>query len=258
VKLDGVGTGDIADIEAWSAALAQTGRPIRLELSNNLSISDASTWAEYSNGWRTGGDIQCYCGSPFPLTQWSDVQSRFAQVANWAPDAGMSTRTLLLIDVQRNMLLPPEPVPGAPAVADTIAAILDRARGRGAMVIHGRNNGGADDPDAPGSTGWELIHDVAEHEAIVDKDVPDSFAGTDLGDLLADTSEIVVVGMQSQYCVRETSLAALLRGLGVVLVRGAHATYDEGAQTGVEISAAIEAELVQAGARILDPDDVTF
>jgi alpha-galactosidase len=88
VKLDGVGTGDIPDIEAWSAALAQTGRPIRLELSNNLSISDASTWAEYSNGWRTGGDIQCYCGSPFPLTQWSDVQSRFAQVANWAPDGG--------------------------------------------------------------------------------------------------------------------------------------------------------------------------
>ena len=69
VKLDGVGTGDIGDIEAWSAALEQTGRPIRLELSNNLSISDASTWAEYSNGWRTGGDIHCYCGSPFPLTQ---------------------------------------------------------------------------------------------------------------------------------------------------------------------------------------------
>jgi alpha-galactosidase len=88
VKLDGVGTGDLGDIEAWSAALKQTGRPIQLELSNNLAISDASTWAEYSNGWRTGGDIQCYCGSPFPLTQWSDVQSRFAQVANWAPDGG--------------------------------------------------------------------------------------------------------------------------------------------------------------------------
>jgi nicotinamidase-related amidase len=170
----------------------------------------------------------------------------------------MTTRTLLLIDVQRNMLLPPEPVPGAAAVADRIAGILERARDHGATVIHVRNNGGADDPDAPGSTGWELIHDVAGNEAIVDKDVPDSFAGTDLGDLLADDSEIVVVGMQSQYCVRETSLAALQRGLAVVLVRGAHATYDEGAQTAAEISAAIEAELVQAGARLVDPGDVTF
>jgi alpha-galactosidase len=88
VKLDGVGTGDIGDVEAWSAALRQTGRPIHLELSNDLAISDASTWAQYSNGWRTGGDIQCYCGSPFPLVTWSGVQSRFAQVANWAPDGG--------------------------------------------------------------------------------------------------------------------------------------------------------------------------
>jgi len=88
VKLDGVGSGDIPDVEAWSKALAQTGRPIHLELSNSLPIADASTWAEYSNGWRTGGDIQCYCGDPFPLTQWSDVQSRFGQVADWAPYGG--------------------------------------------------------------------------------------------------------------------------------------------------------------------------
>jgi alpha-galactosidase len=88
VKLDGVGTGDIPDVQAWSAALRQTGRPIQLELSNNLAIGSASTWQQYSNGWRTGGDIQCYCGSPFPLTTWAKVQSRFAQVANWAPYGG--------------------------------------------------------------------------------------------------------------------------------------------------------------------------
>ena len=60
LKIDGVGTSDIPDIQAWSAALQQTGRPIHLELSNSLSISYASTWAQYSNGWRTGGDIECY------------------------------------------------------------------------------------------------------------------------------------------------------------------------------------------------------
>jgi alpha-galactosidase len=88
VKLDGVGSADIADVRAWSAALRQTGRRIRLELSNSLPIADAPTWAEYSNGWRTGADIQCYCGDPFPLTTWSYVQSRFGQVASWAPDGG--------------------------------------------------------------------------------------------------------------------------------------------------------------------------
>jgi hypothetical protein len=88
VKLDGVGSFDIPDLQAWSNALRQTGRPIHLELSNSLNISDAATWAQYSNGWRTGPDIGCGCGDPYPLTTWSDVESRFDEVADWAPYGG--------------------------------------------------------------------------------------------------------------------------------------------------------------------------
>ena len=97
LKLDGVGTGDIPDVEAWSKALRQTGRPIHLELSNRLSIKDAATWKKYSNGWRTGADINCYCGPvninsgpayAYPLTIWYYVAMRFDQVAAWAPYGG--------------------------------------------------------------------------------------------------------------------------------------------------------------------------
>ena len=92
IKIDGVGTSDVPDIQAWSTALRQTGRPIHLELSNNLAIGSATTWQQYSNGWRTGGDVECYScesgGSSYPLTDWSHVQSRFAQVANWQPYGG--------------------------------------------------------------------------------------------------------------------------------------------------------------------------
>jgi hypothetical protein len=89
VKIDGVGSFDIPDVQAWSQALRQTGRPIHLELSNSLNINDASTWQQYSNGWRTGGDVECYCSSTsYPLTDWSNVESRFDQVAAWQPDGG--------------------------------------------------------------------------------------------------------------------------------------------------------------------------
>jgi hypothetical protein len=93
VKLDGVGSFDIPDVQAWSDALRQTDRPIHLELSNSLNINNAATWAQLSNGWRTGGDVECYCGSdangdPFPLTDWSHVSSRFNQAAAWAPYGG--------------------------------------------------------------------------------------------------------------------------------------------------------------------------
>ncbi|WP_194898671.1 alpha-galactosidase D [Catenulispora pinisilvae] len=90
VKIDGVGTPDVPDIQAWSKALVQTGRPIHLELSNNLAIGSAATWKQYSNGWRTSGDIECYtkCTTPGTLTDWTHVQTRFGQVASWQPDGG--------------------------------------------------------------------------------------------------------------------------------------------------------------------------
>ncbi|MGW1622145.1 glycoside hydrolase family 27 protein [Streptomyces sp. NPDC002172] len=88
LKLDGVGTGDEQDVRAWSEALRRTGRPIHLELSNDLDIGNAATWAGLSNGWRTGSDVECYCGpggSSYPLTTWAKVASRFDRVAAWAP-----------------------------------------------------------------------------------------------------------------------------------------------------------------------------
>jgi hypothetical protein len=86
VKLDGVGSFDTSDVAAWSAALRQTGRPIHLELSNRLAITEAATWASDANGWRTGGDVECYCSaSSYPLTDWANVAMRFDQVADWAP-----------------------------------------------------------------------------------------------------------------------------------------------------------------------------
>ena len=92
LKVDGVGSSDIPDVRAWSTALQQTGRPIHLELSNSLAIADASTWAQYSNGWRTGGDIECYScetsGTSYPLTDWANIESRFNEVAQWQPYGG--------------------------------------------------------------------------------------------------------------------------------------------------------------------------
>jgi len=56
VKLDGVGSWDVPDVRAWSAALRQTGRPMVLELSNSLAISRAAQWSALADGWRTGAD----------------------------------------------------------------------------------------------------------------------------------------------------------------------------------------------------------
>ena len=91
LKLDGVGPSDTADVQAWSTALNQSGRPILLELSNSLNINDGTTWSSLANSWRTGGDVECYCGSngsSYPLTDWNNVSARFNAAASWQPYAG--------------------------------------------------------------------------------------------------------------------------------------------------------------------------
>ena len=84
LKLDGVGTWDVPDVQAWSQALEQSGRTIHFELSNSLAQSMGSTWATLANGWRIDGDIECYCSSSsYPLTDWSNVSGRFSDVLGW-------------------------------------------------------------------------------------------------------------------------------------------------------------------------------
>ncbi|MER6273362.1 glycoside hydrolase family 27 protein [Streptomyces sp900105755] len=93
LKIDGVGSQDIPDVQAWSKALRVTGRPITFALSNNLAIADAPTWRSLANSWRTQGDVECYCGpgdngSGYPLTDWSHVSARFNTAASWQQYAG--------------------------------------------------------------------------------------------------------------------------------------------------------------------------
>ena len=86
LKIDGVRNQDIADVEAWAKALEKTGRPIHVELSNNLDIKHISTWKQLSNGWRTDHDVEAY-GTRY-LASWKKVARRFDDVAQWQAHAG--------------------------------------------------------------------------------------------------------------------------------------------------------------------------
>ncbi|MFC1433637.1 fibronectin type III domain-containing protein [Streptacidiphilus sp. N1-3] len=95
LKLDGVGPGSFqgganydntADVEAWSAALKRTGRPIQFTVSWALSHDQADVWKANSNGWRVDTDVECYCGT---LVTWNNsVKQRWNDVVQWIPDAG--------------------------------------------------------------------------------------------------------------------------------------------------------------------------
>ena len=138
-------------------------------------------------------------------------------------------RILLLLDVQEGMFTGRKAVPAAPQVRSNITTILHHARYKAnppPLIIHVRNDGGSGEPDEFGTQGWQLIHKPLAGEQVIDKSKNNAFAGTKLGKLIPDDGEIVVVGLQSDFCVRATCGAALSRGNTVLLIRGSHTTFD--------------------------------
>jgi nicotinamidase-related amidase len=180
--------------------------------------------------------------------------------------ATTTRRVLLLLDVQAAMLAqPPQGVHSSELIRTNVSRILSQARSAKPppLVVHVRNTGEKMEPDEPNTPGWQLVFPPLPHEPVIDKLKNNAFAGTKLGDLIPPDAEIVVVGMQTDYCIRATCSAALGRGNEVLLIKGAHATYD-GLQAwngGVKIpaktiEAETEAELEEAGVVLLEMSDL--
>ena len=152
-------------------------------------------------------------------------------------------------------------IPAGAVIGPNIANILSHARAAvpPPRIVHVRNAGDAGEPDEDGTHGWELVYEPLPGEYVVDKRKNNAFVGTDLGKIIPPTAEIIMVGMQSDFCIRATCSAALSRGNEVLLVRGAHATYDRveyhnhGLITSAsEVSKEIEDELEEAGVIMLE------
>ena len=131
-----------------------------------------------------------------------------------APDVGHgddAKRVLLILDVQHNMLAPPPAgIPAGASVGPNIATILAHARAAvpPPRIVHVRNAGDAGEPDEPGTRGFELVNAPLPGEYVVDKRKNNAFVGTDLGKIIPPTAEIIMVGMQSDFCIRATCSAA--------------------------------------------------
>ena len=163
---------------------------------------------------------------------------------------------------------PPSGVPNSRNVRKNIERILAAARDapEPPLVIHVRNNGYVGDVDQPGSPGWQLALAPRPNEPVIDKRKNNAFTNVKLLELVPPIADLVVVGMQSDFCIRATCSAALGRGNNVFLVEGAHATFDRPeaytADGTVLVTPAhrvereIESELEEAGVLVVKMEDL--
>ncbi|KAJ5641299.1 hypothetical protein N7490_005299 [Penicillium lividum] len=185
----------------------------------------------------------------------------------------MTKTALFVIDTQAELvLIPSTAMPHGARICEVGDQILDRARRipkTELEIIFVQHYDDASNPNATltrGSKAWELAlppREGAENERIVEKTTGDTFESNPslAHDLKSQgVTTIVACGVQSECCVRATCRGALKAGFDVVLLQGAHSTYDkaETGQSAEDIEKEIEQELQSIGVQIVPWDQYDF
>lgn len=138
-------------------------------------------------------------------------------------------QTLLIVDAQVNQFEPPMAVHDGPLILGRLKSLVKRARSAGVPVAFIQNDGGEVDPDFPGTSGWALHPELLPigSEKVYRKSTTDSFHETGLLEDLraAGIEDLVIAGMQSNYCIDATTRRAVQEGFNVTLVSDAHSTF---------------------------------
>lgn len=143
---------------------------------------------------------------------------------------GKST-ALLIIDVQEAMfsylglkLYDEE------GVMDRIISLQHKARSTGTPIVYIQHT--EDEEFTKDTPTWQISQRIApqEGEVIVEKPTWDAFHRTELHEVLQNLgiTDLVICGMQSEFCVDTTTRRAYSLGYKSVLVRDAHSTFDNG------------------------------
>jgi nicotinamidase-related amidase len=139
--------------------------------------------------------------------------------------ANRPNSALLVIDVQNCV------VAGAherDAVVANVGSLVERARREGVPVVWIQHS---DEDIVRGSDDWLIVPELApgDAEPLVEKHYGDAFEDTGLEAVLSGlgVGRLVVVGAQTDACVRSTLHGAFARGYDATLVSDAHTTEDQ-------------------------------
>ena len=134
---------------------------------------------------------------------------------------------LLVIDVQQGV------VAGAherDAVVTNVSSLVDKARRERVPVVWVQHS---DEQTVRGSDNWRIVPELSpgDAEPLVEKNYGDSFENTTLETVLSGlgVGKLIVVGAQTDACVRSTLHGAVVRGYDATLVSDAHTTEDQSA-----------------------------
>lgn len=143
--------------------------------------------------------------------------------------AHLSDSVLVIIDAQREYVDGKLPLAGIEASIREAAILLERARKAGTPVIHVMHRGKAGLFD-PATSYYKIVPQLrpVAGETVVEKTLPNAFAGTDLAKVIERTGRknLILIGYMTHMCVSSTARVALDLGFRTTIVAGATATRD--------------------------------
>jgi nicotinamidase-related amidase len=138
---------------------------------------------------------------------------------------GRPNTALLVVDVQNGVVAGNHE---RDAVVANIGSLVDKARQEQVPVVWVQHS---DERLARGSGEWQIVPELRPHaaEPLIEKNYGDSFEDTSLETVLSGlgVGRLVVVGAQTDACIRSTLHGAFARGYDATLVSDAHTTEDQ-------------------------------
>jgi nicotinamidase-related amidase len=132
---------------------------------------------------------------------------------------------LLVVDVQNGVV---EGAHERDAIVANIGSVIEKARRERVPVVWVQHN---DEQLERGSDEWEIVPELTPGaaEPLVEKSYGDSFEDTILESVLSglEVGRLVVVGAQTDECIRSTLHGAFARGYDATLVSDGHTTEDQ-------------------------------
>jgi nicotinamidase-related amidase len=137
---------------------------------------------------------------------------------------------LILIDLQNEYVSGPIAVPDADGAIRNTAKLLQQARENGAPIFHIAHKGKAESLFDRNDQRGQIVTALAPHpnEPVIEKTLPNAFAGTDLHRLLAASGRknIILAGFMTHMCVSSTARAALDLNFRTTIARDCCGTRD--------------------------------
>lgn len=140
----------------------------------------------------------------------------------------MKSTVLLVEDVQKG-LMGEKPYRGTEFL-QKIAALISICRKSGAEVVYIQNDGGKGSLLEAGTAGFEICGEVAPKsgEKVITKRYSSAFLQTELDPYLKKKGiqNLILVGMQTEYCIDATCKSAFEHGFRVLIPEGTFTTFD--------------------------------